>query len=450
MRRSRDRDRTQCGWLLLLIGGVATQLGCSELEPPDRGHGRPPDVILVMIDTLRTDHMSLFGYPKPTTPEIEEFAGVATDYRRAYAQSSWTAPSVASLLASRYPRELGEHKAPSKLHPDTRTLARVLGDHGYQTEAVFTNRYISTRYGHEIGYDRVQEHLSHGAMVTSQQVTDAALLAARESDRDRPLFLYAHYFDPHYDYVLQPGFELGPKAWGHPYDRNVVSFLAQTLRADLDEEAMRGSRRNYDSEIAYTDHHVGRLLSGLRALGRFEHAVVVVVADHGEEFLDHGEIGHAIALYNETVHVPLLIKRPGQTHGERHLEPVSLLDVAPTIVALAGLPREASHRGKSLDGSRAPSPVFTSTFYYSEDEIAVIAGRYKAIIDYRLGTFELFDLLVDPREQHSIADRKPRVAALLRARVESWNEGRFQLKRGHDVRLTDREKAIMRSLGYAE
>lgn len=423
-----------------------TEHGPTGPEPASAARGK--DVILVMIDTLRADHLSTYGYEKPTSPELTEFAQGATRYQRAYAQAPWTAPSVASLLTSRYPREVGVRQLPRALTSETRTLAHVLSERGYWTEAIFSNRFICSRYGHHLGFDHYDErYLSKHGMVSSHLITDLALERVREADPDRPLFLYVHYFDPHYDYVLQPGFELGAGDYGTGVGQRSMSFFGLRTQPAVTEWDMVRARALYDSEIAFTDHHVGRLLTGLRALGRFDDAVVIVVADHGEEFLDHGDIGHSLTLYEEVVRVPLLIKAPGQRAAKVVDDPVALLDVAPTALDLAGLSPEARFRGASLREGSHGFPIFTSTFHYS-DEISVILGQHKAIVDYDKHTFMLFDLQTDPFEQRSLVAERPELAASLLQQVEDWNEGPFEFDRAQRVNLSEEEKAVMRALGY--
>lgn len=411
------------------------------------GAAAQPDVIVVMIDTLRTDYLSLNGYPRRTSPELEAFAATATHYQRAYAQAPWTAPSVASFLTSRYPRELGIRQEAVHLAPGTRTLARVLKEHGYRTEAVFTNRFVSSRYGFDAGFDRAsQRHLADHSSVTSHAVTDRALERMREVDPATPVFLYAHYYDPHFDYRMHFGFDLGAREFGPASLGHIASIVGLRVKAFDDYDTL-AARQRYDSEIAFTDFHIGRLFSGLRALGRFDDAVVVVVADHGEAFLEHGHVGHTQSLYDELVHVPLLIKAPAQTSARLEARPVALLDVAPTILQLAGLPPESSHRGVAFKpGSRARS-IFTTT-YRPDFQTALIQGRFKLIVNHDRHTVEMFDLEVDPYEQHRIEDERPAVEGLLRHRLDAWNDGPFKAAAGVEVRLSEREREIMRALGY--
>ena len=420
-----------------------------------RAPERPPDVVVVLIDTLRTDHLSLHGYDRPTSPELVAFAQVATDYRRAYAQAPWTAPSVASLMTSRYPREVGVRDAPAKLALETRTLAAVLRQHGYRTEAVSTNILISKKYGYDVGFDRfVELYLSRAPSIpTSRLVTDSALSAAREASEAQPLFLYVHYFDPHYDYLVHPGFRRFEPGLSREdvilREAAPFHYLRAKFARDLDERRMVEARAYYDSDIEFTDHHVGRLLSGLRGLRRFDNAVIVIVADHGEEFLDHGEIGHSVALYDELLHVPLLIKAPFQTRGDRQPLPVALLDVAPTILDLAGLPPEPTHRGASLRTAGPARPIFASTFRPSP-KVALVQGRFKAVLDRDAHDFELFDLLADPHEQHSLARERPTLAGMLRFQLERWDEGEFLGTTSTPATLTEDERALLRALGYGD
>ncbi|MFI5184582.1 MAG: sulfatase, partial [Vicinamibacteria bacterium] len=270
---------------------------------------RAPVVIVYLVDTLRADHTTPYGYPRETTPELAAFAKDAVVFETAIAQASWTKPSVASILTSELP---GIHRAVQLRDPldsGQVTLAEMLQAKGYATGAAISNWVIySEGNNFEQGFD-VFVGL-HGAddrpskLVEAAAVVDAGLewLDAR---RGVPVFLYAHTMDPHVPYSAPPPFNHKfdpPPVEGHP---------GVDPRTDYKEAADRDRLiAQYDGDIAYGDQEFGRFLRGLKKRGLYDRALVVFMADHGEEFLDHGGWLHGRSVFDELVRIPLIVKFP--------------------------------------------------------------------------------------------------------------------------------------------
>jgi arylsulfatase A-like enzyme len=385
---------------------------------------KAPLAIIYLVDTLRSDHLGVYGYARKTTPELDAFAKDSVVFDAAIAHASWTKPSVASILTSRLP---GQHKAVQLRDPldaSNLTIAERLDARGWATGAAIANSVI---YGAESEFDRGFDVFAglHGEgdqrskLVGADVVVDSALAFLR-SRQGLPTFLYVHTMDPHVPYEPPPPFDrmFEPfPAPGHP---------ARDPRTDykepLDRERMIAQ---YDGDVAFGDREFGRFVRELKAAGLYEDALVVFLADHGEEFLDHGSWLHGRSLFDELIHVPLVVKLPGNRGaGRRVAEQVQGLDIVPTVLEAMGLPlprdlggqplqralaggatprtalAEISHRGFVAYGARTEGDKFVRRFSPVDDEL-------------------YFDLLRDPKEQASVAGQHPQRVRLLQAQSEA-------------------------------
>jgi arylsulfatase A-like enzyme len=214
-------------------------------------------------------------------------------------------------------------------------------------------------------------------------------------------------------------------------------------------------RAAYDSEIAFTDAHIGRLLEAMKEMGVYDDTLIVLTADHGEEFLDHGRFGHSTTVYNELIHVPLIIKSPGQREGTVVEREVGLIDIYPTVLARLGITVKHRISGRSLDGEAVGRPVFSETRrgepYSSSNRyqrMALMTGRHKLIWDRFKDRIELYDLAQDPTERTDLSKKQPETVERLKAQLAERHQ---QLRPGREadrVNLTDREIEELRALGY--
>jgi arylsulfatase A-like enzyme len=385
---------------------------------------KAPLVVVYLVDTLRADHTGVYGYGRPTTPELDAFAKDAVVFDAAVAHASWTKPSVASVLTSRLP---GHHRAVQlrdPLDPANPTIAKQLSERGWSTGAAIANSVV---YGEESAFDPGFDVFAglHGEddqrskLVGADVVVDSAL-AFLKARRGLPTFLYVHTMDPHVPYAppspFDRMFEPHP-AEGHP---------AQDPRTDykepLDRERMIAQ---YDGDIAFGDREFGRFVRQLKQDGLYDDALVVFLADHGEEFMDHGLWLHGRSLFDELFRVPLVVKLPGnEGKGRRIAEQVQLVDVLPTVLEAAKAPipsdaegrplqvavrsggkarpalAEISHRGFVAHGVRTEGDKFIRRFSPADDEL-------------------YFDLARDPKEQANKAGENPQRVRLLQAQAES-------------------------------
>ena len=306
-----------------------------------RGSPDPP-LVIVSIDTLRADAMGCYGYSRNTTPRLDRFARDAVVFEQALSAAPWTLPSHATMMTSLFPSVHRADTYRSRIPRRVLTLAEVLRERGYDTRAVTSHLLLSRIYGFDQGFYTLE--MLGGARAS--EVTDAALSWVRRRDRRRPFFLFAHYFDPHADYDPPEPFR---ERFAIPYDGSVTGRREDFIEGISEKKDFEYLRSLYDGEVAYTDREVGRLFDGLRELEIFDSALVVLLADHGEEFGEHFSLEHH-TLFEEVIHVPLILKPPaggGWTPG-RVDRVVSLADLAPTVLELIGDPQPAFWQGRSL------------------------------------------------------------------------------------------------------
>jgi arylsulfatase A-like enzyme len=447
----------------------------------EAGAARRPNVILISIDTLRADHVSAYGYARQTTPSIDRLASNGIRFANASSQSSWTLPSHISLMTSSYPHVHGVHDDDRRLGPGSQTLAESLGRAGYETAGFVSWLYVGPLFGFDRGFDRYTALIDRGAIEFASgggarpaaAVTDAAIGFLREP-RERPFFLFVHYFDPHMDYrppkpydeLYDPGYAGsadGSWSWTQPYNDAVTTNAREV--APRDREHMEAL---YDGEIRYVDSAIGKLLDAVERLVGLDECLIVLVSDHGEEFDDHGSMeGHGVTHYEEVLHVPLIVRLPGRRHAETVVdEPVELIEVGPAILEELGLDRPPSFHTRSLarfwNGSRAQgerSFAYADTSHYNIVKHSIRGRRFKVIhtkdtghnafgVPIR-GGWEIYDLKNDPREQKDLWQTIPDEARPLIRRLEAFMAE--DVNRSAPVgELPGIDRELLRSLGYVE
>jgi arylsulfatase A-like enzyme len=356
---------------------------------PEGPHRREADVVLITVDAVRADHVGCYGYGRPTTPNLDSLAAAAVRFERAYTQAPHTSFSLASVMIGKYYPTLAR-LASSDTHE---TLAAILRRYGWKTAAFFPPAvfYIDAHKmkafeANNFDFEYVKyEYLDAEGRV--RQIED--FLAA---EHPKKLFLWLHLFEPHEPYERHAGFEFGGR--------------------DLDR---------YDSEIAYSDMVVGKVLALLRA--KRPGAIVIVAADHGEEFGEHGGRYHGTTLFEEQVRVPFLVMVPGLAP---HVvaAPVELIDIPATILGLLDIPLPLRMRGTDLGPwlttGAAPESRLPPAFAEVEDKRMIALGSEKLICDASKDYCNYFDLATDPGEQRDQADQRPERVAALRQRLDVW------------------------------
>jgi len=430
-------------------------------------------VLLVSLDTLRADHLGSYGYERPTSPRLDALARAGVRFLDASSTSTWTLPAHASLLTGRYVDAHGVRDEGRRLPRSVPTLTDVFARAGWETACVVNSFYLSRRFGLQRGCRQelyVQESVDRVA--PSTWVTDQALAwidelagsdAPSSSGRER-LFLFVHYYDVHSDYAALPPHR---RAFERPYDGTLEGTTAE-LRAVQEGEARLAPRDAerladlYDAGVRQTDAELGRLFDGMRERGLWDRSLIVVTSDHGEELLEHGGVLHGRHQYQEQLRVPLLMVGPGLPEDRVVETPVSLVDVAPTVLDVVGLLPPGPLDGLSLrplwspDGDAAPfrdRVLFSESRHGLERPVQTWAARLGSLkrIVGPDGRGRLYDLAEDPGETGAppppdgpAARQLARELERFRARV---GDGPQPTARPPDP-LSEEERAHLRALGY--
>jgi len=444
-------------------GSGAIRLKSPRLElAPSPGGRRPatappagtdrPNVIIYLVDALRADRLSLYGHSRPTSPELERFAARATVYSRAFAQSSWTRPAVASLFTGLRPEVHGANRRSDRLGPGPATLAEVLSRAGYQTAAVVSNPNVAADFGFDRGFDHYE--LTPSDRRGSGEVNRRVARWLDGRDRERPFLLYVHTVDPHLPYDPPPAFRERFAAGVEERDLGTTERVGGLLDRDVDgESGLAGDLLDlYDAEVAANDHSFGRLVDDLRRRRLLAGSMVVFVSDHGEEFYDHGGWIHGRTLYREMLHVPLVIALPGQRRGRIEPAPVEHVDLLPTVLEVAGIEIGTRFDGVSLLGPITRDREIAAFLDHDGWRgSSVLRGRWKAIrIGYAgfPGRPQLYDVERDPDELEDLGAVRGVLAGTLlsEGREEIIDEvGTYE---GGAAEIDDELRERLKALGY--
>jgi arylsulfatase A-like enzyme len=444
------------GWqqvyCVLLAFAMVTVLAACRCGDSTTQASTAPNVVLIVVDTLRHDRLGVYGHSRSTSPNLDALAAESVVYERAYSQAPWTSPSIGSLLTGRYPSQLGIHKDRSALSKKEHLLSERLTSAGYRSGAAISHSYCGSAWHFHQGFDSFDESnvLGHAA-ITSEGVTDRAIEFIDSTPRSTPYFLFAHYFDPHFAYIDHEAYPFDKdESYTGPIKSNMKVQALRKRSKRLEKGDLDELLRLYDSEIAYTDAHIGRLVDHLRQRGDLKNTVLVFTADHGEEFLDHGRWGHTTRLYDELIRVPLVIHYP-DGFSARVEQPVSLLDVVPTVLAAV-----EQSVPKHLEGHDLRQPVPADRVIFSETSkgahlSAAIRGDHKLILNHTGGELELYNLVTDSGETANLTKKKPQLSEVLSEAIRHWAaRNQKTKKKGINVELSDKEVQQLEALGYVD
>jgi choline-sulfatase len=438
-----------------------------------------PNVLLVSIDSLRSDHLHSYGYERATSPTIDRLAAGGTRFETVVAPASWTLPSHMTLLTAKPPSEHGVTSNDQRLKPGTVTLAEAFRRAGYATAGFVAAPYLLSMYGFDQGFDLYDDSIAQVPRFESLKgVTSpksVALITRYLEDwskggRRKPFFVFFHLWDVHFDYNPPPPYD---SMFDPDYEGNVTGVLLdRSINRNMNPRDLAHVVALYDGEIRYTDEHLGEVLETLRKLGILDDTIVVVTADHGEEFFEHGRKGHGQALYDETLLVPLVIRYPRAVAAGRVVsDQVRLMDVAPTVLELAGVPAPAgfgtppgtkygavsvaSALRPEDDAAEAPSLLafsrttmgkYTRTSVRTEGAKLILRSPGPMRVKY-------FDLRRDPDEKTNLSD-DPAVAGsaqklglTLLSWLGHWNA---QPKFASPLDLPASQADRLRALGYIQ
>jgi arylsulfatase len=441
-----------------LIAVLLLAMGCDS--------GRLHDIILVSVDTLRADHLGCYGYPRPTSPHIDAFAAEALLFENAISHGSSTIPTVVSIMTGFLPHETKAIEA-AGLPLALETLPEMLQDRGYTTIAVVSNFILRGKGGFSKGFSLYDEEMVDREQVLPQperiaeHTTDRAIQLLERHAGNR-LFIWIHYQDPHVTYTPPPRFA-EPFIDAERAPRLLRANETMSGLGGIPSHGLLGSHRDYhyyvsqyDGEIRYLDEHLGRLFEALKRQGRYEKALIIFTADHGENMGEHGYFfSHGENLLHGVTHVPLIVKRGSELRGRR-TDFVQHVDIVPTVLHSIGASARFALRGHDL--LEHPSPgreIFAESAVWWSNErrvYFVLRDGIKLIYRPSVNRYHLFDINADPEEEADLvgeARYRQQVAELRRAMIRIRSEDRIQL--GHiqePAKLTEEERQKLKSLGY--
>lgn len=437
------------------------------------GSDNRPNIMIILIDALRPDHLSSYGYHKKNSPNIGQIAQEGILYRSVYAQSSWTRPSVASIFTSMYPTshgiiQLNGDPVHNYILPnEALTISEILNEKGYHTVGFVTNPHITKKFGFDQGFDEFTYFFPqsfYGLQIFKiiAQIFKIApvkkfyhqaselnkhIYSWLKSDKNCPFFMYIHYTDPHMPYFKHP------IQFGLSQNNFRTKWTTQNL-LDL-----------YDGEISYVDYHIGKLIELLKKEKLYDNTMIMITSDHGEEFYDHKGYDHGQTLYEEVIKIPLIIKYPNNLDkGKVKDDPVLSIDICPTIMDFLNIPIPDIMKGVSLyknqQSSETKRVVFAELGEYEKGMRSLQVGRWKLILtqnfpkdswkrDYPL--LQLYEITSDVNETYDLASVKKDVSNDLYNRMKLFIEniqiGSFSSQSSPmDKKLKER----LRSLGYID
>lgn len=459
-------------WIIFFLGAVAG-LGVYLLLL-----SRKPgfNVLLISIDSLRADHVGCYGYERNTSPHIDGLAREGTVFLNPISTTSWTLPSHISLLTSLDISVHGVATDGFSLHPEIKTLPEILKKNEYATACFCTSPYMNPAFGFGRGFDLyhntdfeqpgfedtvlppAEQRDAVHEDITSPRIAELALDWI-EKNSSRPFFLFLHMWDVHYDYIPPPPYDqlFDPDYRGAIDGKGYIHN--DKINPEMDPRDLEHIIALYDGEIAYTDYHLGLIFKKLKELGIYDRTLIIVTADHGDEFFEHGDKGHRKTLYDEVIKIPLVIKLPAGKWGSRKINSqVGLIDIVPTVLDLLKLNRPEQIQGKSLlslmnkDESEPPrfvlselSPVLQSFRSNDWKLLYNVPNNVSIILDLKKDPGEMHEHLIKEgavwREAHR--DFYRRMLADRELAVE-YRGGRL----GEKVEMDKAQQERLRSLGY--
>lgn len=442
-------------------GGFESAPCVEPIQPPSR-------IVLIAIDSLRPDHLGVYGYPRPTSPSTDALAADGIVFDDAMSTTSWTLPSHISMLTGLYPEVHGVVDRRMKMDPKTMLLSEMVRPLGFTTGGFVSGPFLSRNFGYSQGFDVYDDETIHHkghedshSGITSPVLHESIAAWVREN-ADRPFFLFAHYWDVHYDLEPPPPYD---SLFDSDYQGSVdgTQFIKNpAINSEMAARDLEHVIALYDGEIAFTDAYVGKLLDLLRELGIYDESLIVFTADHGDEFFEHNEKGHMKNLFETSVAVPLIVKLPGnQFAGTRVEGPVSLVDIAPTVMDSLRQVPHPDFNGRSL------LPLIQTGSVPGGDDRAVFAELCTTLRAIRRGDEKYitrwehpkgeeewyFDLGADPMEQDNRIKNEAREAGKLRALLVEWIELSARLAENlgaSELEYAPELEDQLLSLGYLE
>jgi arylsulfatase A-like enzyme len=459
------------GFLAMLLGCLA----CTAKIPPANYN-----VVLVLVDTLRADHMSLYGYQRETTPNTEEFARESIVFENARSQASCTYPSANSILTSRHPVNFLGQPTGMAIPDEIKSIAEILKFNGYETVAISGSPIVidkpnklNFQGGYGRGFDDFEiceceedgclwRYKPHASCINQRTFEHLR----QRDDKSRPLFLYLHYMDPHGPYYPpdEDSIVFGSHYAGarDPANLGVLPNKLEKMifsggeAVDPTDEDLQQLVDLYDDEIRYFDSQMKLLIAELKSQKLWENSIVIVVSDHGEEFMDHQSIKHCHTLYDTEIRTPFILRLPGGHFSGRVDHLAENLDIVPTVLDYLGIDtREFAFDGRSLRPAIEEGVAVREHSFSSQNTLrSIVDDRYKLIYDIASEESMLFDLASDPGEERDLASAGIAQKQTLRDELSRWlmdvegDDTAAAMQRARDVSRETEEK--LKAIGYLE
>jgi arylsulfatase A-like enzyme len=381
-----------------------------------------PNIILIQIDTLRADRLGCYGYQRKTSPNIDKLASESMRFEKAISPAPWTTASVAQYMTSKYLRTVRFEMPYSGIPANAVSIAGALKDHGYSTAGVNSNLLAGSKRGFARGFDTYDESVYDE--ISSPYVFSTAVKRLNAL-KNKKFFMFLLFMDVHSPYELHENHNFYPDYKGKLGKRVEVKFDDDANQYSKDD--LKYLSALYDSEIAYTDEYIGKLMDELKKLNLYNDTLIILLSDHGEEFGEHGGMEHGKRLYDEALSVPLIIKLPGQHKGSVVGGTFPLMDLYPSIMDAVHLSTSsfnldgiASH----LQGLRKSDErdIYAATNFGFTDKSCIRTNSYKLIDDKLTSKQELFSLVLDPAETKNVLKSEPSLAGILTNRLKGKDQ----------------------------
>jgi arylsulfatase A-like enzyme len=447
-RSSASPERAVGSYASVALAALALLALSSCQSHPDQRAVEATDVVFIVVDTLRADHVSLYGYPRATTPQLEAFAHDAVVYENAISPGTWTVPAHAAMFTGMWPSYAGAERVAADrilttpIDPRAATLAELLQARGFRTAAFVAN---TTYVARVLGFHRGFDEFFDWKLGAADGVRNA-LVRWLEPRSDR-VFVFANILDPHEPYEPPKPYDTRFPGADSRYGAQMTSLLLSGVRATPEIQAHFVSR--YDGEVAFTDEQLGALFADLKRVGRYDGALVIVTSDHGELLGEHGLAGHGLAPYEQLVRVPLMVKYPRNARaGSRVARRVSTLGVFATIFAQIGAPLPPNTQSRPLDDEQA---VWVEDVDVEGHRVRVgYEGTHKLVTreNADVTTTALYDLAADPGELHPIRDGTG--ATALRTALRSFEGVARPVNDAQPPIIEPERERQLRLLGYIQ
>lgn len=410
------------------------------------------NLVIIVVDALRRDHLGVYDYQRDTSPNIDAFAQDAIVFDRAISQCSWTAPSVAALLTSDYPAaaaQIGNIRG-------IPTFPEWLSRNGYQTAALVANPIIRANKGYGQGFDTYRFLKQASAF----KIVNKAVDWIDSRDQGRPFFLYLHFMDVHdpytppspYDVRFNQNYEGSVNGWIGKYR----TLMSEGKQVGLSAEDLEQLVALYDAGIAYFDSQFARFIKALRDRGLYQNTLIALTSDHGDELLDHGGIGHGQTVFEELIRVPLFIEGVEGEGGSRYSGMLEMIDLAPTLAAMLDIPLDYDVTGRSfLEHLKQNRPFKEKAFSEVHHTFGPMKGTWyvsarggedKVIYSPSQETYRSYDLVADPHEMAAIEGKASPEIEGLKTALRNWRS--HYGSRGNVEEPDPETMKALRALGY--